>query len=275
MGEDFHRILRHAGSQPDDGVDLAGTALAFAALERACSADWYREHIARLCAEVGAEAEERDPDGVEGPAAALSAVFAERYGYHGDTATYEDPQNANLMRVIDRRKGLPVALGILYIHAARAQGWQCAGLNFPGHFLIRLDRHGERAILDPFDGGRPRGPADLRSLLKAVLGQDAELEQGHYAPVGNRAVLLRLQNNLKLRHLNGGRFAEAARVLDGMVTIAPDEPDLWREAGLVRARLGEYGAAIEALDRFITAADSEHARHEAATLLQQIKERLN
>ena len=275
MAEDIHRILRHAGTQLDESVDLAETALAFAALDRSCSADWYREHIARLSAEVGADAAERDPDGVEGPSAALASVLADRYGYRGDTATYEDPQNANLMRVIDRRKGLPVALGILYIHAARSQGWECAGLNFPGHFLIRLDRHGERAILDPFDGGRPRGPADLRSLLKAVLGQEAELEQKHYAPVGNRAVLLRLQNNIKLRHMNDGRYAEAAKVLEGMVTIAPDEPDLWREAGLVRARLGEYGAAIEALDRFITAADSDHARHEAATLLQQIKARLN
>ncbi len=275
MGEDIHCILRNAGSQPDDALDLAETALAFAALDRTCSGDWYREHIRRICVEIGADAADRDPDGVEGPSSALAAVFADRYGYRGDTATYEDPQNANLMRVIDRRKGLPVALGILYIHAARAQGWDCAGLNFPGHFLIRLDRHGERAILDPFDGGRPRGPADLRSLLKAVLGQDVELEPGHYAPVGNRAVLLRLQNNLKLRHIKDGRYAEAAKVLDGMVMIAPDQPDLWREAGLVRARLGEYGAAIEALDRFITAADSDHARHEAATLLQQIKARLN
>jgi regulator of sirC expression with transglutaminase-like and TPR domain len=275
MGDDIKHLLRQAGALPDDALDLTEIALALASLDRKCSRDWYREHIARLTAEVGMVAAEREPDGVEGPAAALRTVFADRYGYHGDTATYEDPQNANLMRVIDRRKGLPVALGILYIHAARAQGWECAGLNFPGHFLIRLDRHGERAILDPFDGARPRAPAELRSLLKAVLGQDAELRHAHYAPVGNRAVLLRLQNNVKLRHLNGGRVAEAAAVLDGMLMFAPDEPDLWREAGLVKARLGEYGAAIEALDRFIAAADSDHARHEVATLLHEIKSRLN
>ena len=275
MREDIHRILRQAGTLPDHEIDLAGTALELAALDRKCSTGWYHEHIARLTAEVGAVAEDLEPDGVDGPALALRTVFAERYGYHGDTATYEDPQNANLMRVIDRRKGLPVALGILYIHAARAQGWDCAGLNFPGHFLIRLDRHGERAILDPFDAGRPRGPADLRSLLKAVLGQDAELQHTHYAPIGNRAVLLRLQNNLKMRHANASRFGEAAKVLDGMLMIAPEESGLWREAGLVKARLGEYGAAIEALDRFISAADSDDARHEAATLLQQIKSRLN
>ena len=275
MGEDIHRILRQTGALPDGAIDLLETALALAALDRRCSRDWYRAHVARLCDEVGAAAAEHEPDGVSGPSAALRQVFAERYGYHGDTETYEDPQNANLMRVIDRRKGLPVALGILYIHAARAQGWDCAGLNFPGHFLIRIDRDGERAILDPFDGGAARGPADLRSLLKAVQGQEAELRREHYAPVGSRAVLLRLQNNVKLRHLNGGRLEDAAAVLDSMLAIAPDEPGLWRETGLVKARLGEYGAAIAALDRFIAGADSDHARHEAAALLQEIKSRLN
>src|SRR3546814_8592275 len=43
------------------------------------------------------------------------------FGYHGDTESYDDPQNADLVRVIDRRMGLPVSLGVLYIHAARAQ----------------------------------------------------------------------------------------------------------------------------------------------------------
>ena len=146
MGDDIKHLLRQAGSLPDDVLDLVETALALAALDRKCSRDWYREHIARLTAEVGVVAAEQEPDGVDGPAVALRTVFADRYGYRGDTATYEDPQNANLMRVIDRRKGLPVALGILYIHAARAQGWDCAGLNFPGHFLIRLDRHGLHSL---------------------------------------------------------------------------------------------------------------------------------
>ena len=44
------------------------------------------------------------------------------FRYRGDEETYDDLDNANLMRVIERRKGLPVALGILYLYAARSQG---------------------------------------------------------------------------------------------------------------------------------------------------------
>ncbi|NNG05788.1 MAG: tetratricopeptide repeat protein [Inquilinus sp.] len=272
--DDLRAVLRRAGAAADSAIDLVDTALALAALERRTRLGWYRSHLARLVDEVG-EAARGVGAGVEGPAEVLRAVLFDRYGYHGDQVTYEDLQNANLMRVIDRRKGLPVALGILYIHIARAQGWECAGLNFPGHFLIRLDRDGERAILDPFDGGQMRGPAELRGLLKTFMGQDEELSPEHYAPVGNRAVLLRLQNNLKTRHATEGRFEAAVRVLDTMLTLAPREAHLWREAGLMRARLGQYDAAIEALDRFIANADGDRVRHEAATLVQQLKARLN
>src|SRR5258708_36332460 len=113
------------------------------------------------------------------------------------------------MRVIDRRKGLPVALGILYIHAARAQGWDMAGLAFPGHFLVRLQDAGTRLILDPFHGGKPREAAELRDLLKAITGNEAGLTPAHYAPVSDRDGLLRLQNNPKPRLIDSRQLGEA------------------------------------------------------------------
>ncbi|HET8725996.1 MAG TPA: transglutaminase-like domain-containing protein [Alphaproteobacteria bacterium] len=273
--QEIREVLRRAGDAPDDGIDLAGTALALAALDRPrVPLDRYRAHLDELAQEVAGTGAGRQP-GAESAAWALRTVLSDKFGYQGDQQTYEDLQNANLMRVIDRRKGLPVALGILYIHAGRAQGWSVAGLNFPGHFLIRLERDGERAILDPFDGGRPRGVAELRGLLKAIAGADAELTPEHYEAVTDRSILLRLQNNLKLRHLRGQSVDDAVRVLDGMLLIAPHEAMLWREAGLLHARLGNLGAAIRSLESFMSHSDDDRARHQAAALLQQLKARLN
>lgn len=276
MTEDVRAILRRAAAAADSKIDLAETALALAALDRPRVAlDWYRRHLTQLAAEVG-EAEAAEPsDGVAGAAAALAEVLARRYGYRGDSQTYEDLQNANLMRVIDRRKGLPVALGILYIHAARAQGWEMVGLNFPGHFLVRLERFGERSILDPFHGGLVRQPSDLRDVLKAVVGGEAELLPEHYAPVGNRDILLRLQNNLKLRFLRNQQIDRAVEVVEGMLLIAPNEPVLWRESGLLQARLGNLAGAIEALERFLTAVPDDRLKHQTAVLLQHLKGRLH
>jgi regulator of sirC expression with transglutaminase-like and TPR domain len=200
-------------------------------------------------------------------------VIVGRYGYQGDTLTYEDLQNADLMRVIDRRKGLPVALGILYIHAARAQGWDVAGLGFPGHFLVRLAAGG-RAILDPFHGGQVRDATALRELLKAIGGNDAELAPAHYAPVSDRDVLLRLRNNVKLRLVESRQLGKALAVIEDMMLFAPAQPDLLREAGLVNAQLGNHKAAVEQIERFMVVAPDEAQRQQAARLVQRLRAQL-
>src|SRR5205807_7322353 len=110
----------------------------------------YVQHLCALARDIG-----RHPGAggdIDDRVRAVNEIVLLKYGYSGDELTYDDLQNANLIRVVDRRKGLPVALGILYLHAARAHGWDSVGLGFPGHFLIRLGEGAERLILDPFHG---------------------------------------------------------------------------------------------------------------------------
>jgi regulator of sirC expression with transglutaminase-like and TPR domain len=273
-GDEPERVLRTIGRAGAAPIDLAGAALLLAALDRPrVDLARYRHHLAALASEVGA-AFTGAPD-VRDCVAALSQVIVGGYGYAGDRLTYDDLQNANLMRVIDRRRGLPVALGILYIHAARAQGWQMAGLAFPGHFLLRLDHAGERAIIDPFNEARICGPAELRGLLKAVAGEAAELEPEHYATVSDRDILLRLENNVKLRQLQAGQHERARETLRRMLLFAEDQPGLWYETALVEARLGNLRAATEAAEQCSSRTQSTALRHQAAALLQQLRGRLN
>jgi regulator of sirC expression with transglutaminase-like and TPR domain len=206
---------------------------------------------------------------------ALSTVFLGTHGYHGDTLTYDDIQNANLMRVIDRKKGLPVALGILFIQAVRANGVAAAGLNFPGHFLIRLEDGCERIILDPFNHGIQRSAADMRELLKALSGLEAELMPEYYEAVDNRDILIRLQNNIKARHERAGRPENVLRVIERMLLFAPRSAFLWREAGVFHARMGSLGSAIDSFEKIVSCADNDAERTEAVSTIQKLKSRLN
>src|SRR6202030_3371093 len=134
-------------------------------------------------------------------AEALAGLIAGRYAYAGDAETYDDPANANLIRVIERRRGLPVALGIIWLHAARAAGWGSHGVDFPAHFLVALEGHKTQVVLDVFNGGQVMSARELRSLLKRVEGEMAELRPGLLQPMSTRRVLLRLQNNIMTRRL--------------------------------------------------------------------------
>ena len=272
--EQCARYLSELAAAGSPVLPIAEAALALASFERPrVGLARYRQHLEALARDVGRHA------GAQGDLAAraqaLNEIILLKHGYSGDELTYDDLQNANLMRVVDRRKGLPVALGILYLHAARTQGWDCVGLAFPGHFLIRLAEGAERLILDPFHGGRVCDAASLRELLKAMAGQDVELSPEHYAPVADRDVLLRLQNNVKSRLLQAGQIERAVGVVETMLLLAPDRPELWQEAGLMHARAGNMRAAVRALEEFVGRAPQGGARHQAAALLQQLKSKLN
>ena len=263
--EAIERALRAVGSLADDEIDLADAALLLGALDMPnASLAGYRDHVERLGEDVAALARAGEP--LERRRRHVNAVLFDAHGYAGDAESYDAPENANLLQVIDRRAGLPVSLGILYIHAARAQGWAVDGLAFPGHFLVRLEEGDRRVIVDPFHRGQMLEAGHLRGLLKQFQGVDAELEPGHYAPVGNRSILLRLQNNIKSRALQANDSARAAAILERMLLIAPDAGGLWHELGAVRARLGTIKGAVDALERSLACPlpDSARPRVEAA-----------
>src|SRR5215470_8659969 len=238
-------FLRELGASGERVLPIAEAALALASFERPrVGPRRYREHLRALARDVGRHAGAAGD--LPGRARALNEIILLKHGYSGDELTYDDLQNANLMRVVDRRKGLPVALGILYMHAGRAQGWETAGLAFPGHFLLRLEGRGGAAIVDPFHEGAVKSAAELRALLKSVAGAGRELSTADYAAVSDREVLLRLQNNVKLRLLQAGGREAALSVIESMLAFAPDRAELWLEQGTVNASLGNLGAAIRA-----------------------------
>ncbi len=267
-------FLRELGASGERILPIAEAALALASFERPrVGPAHYREHLQLLARDVGSHPEAAGD--LAERARALNEIVLLKYGYSGDALTYDDLQNANLMRVVDRRKGLPIALGILYMHAGRAQGWETVGLAFPGHFLVRLSDGPERLILDPFHGGRICTAAELRELLKATAGNDSELQTEHYSPVSDRDVLLRLQNNLKARLIQAERYDRTVIVVETMLMLAPDLAELWREAGLLHSRLGNMRSAAAALEQVVLRAPDGIARHQAAALLQQLRSKLN
>ena len=272
--EQAKTTLRDIGAAPDAPFEIAEAALALASLDRPrVPLDRYRRHLVTLTEDIGQLAV--GCTSLEDRLAALNNVLVDKHGYAGDQLNYDDLQNANLIRVIDRKKGLPVALGILYIHTARAQGWKIDGLAFPGHFLLRLTEGGERLVMDPFHAGAARQTHELRDLLKAMSGNDAELRPEHYAEVSDREILLRLQNNIKLRLIQQNDAAGAEAVVARMLMLAPEQTALWWETGVLNAQAGQLQAAIEAIERFIELDARSQPRQEAAIFLQKLRERLN
>jgi regulator of sirC expression with transglutaminase-like and TPR domain len=108
-------------------------------------------------------------------ARALAEVLAHAESYVGDATSYYDPDNLLIDRVLRHKKGMPVALSVLYILVGRRVGLQLSGVRMPDHFLVRV--HGTRPVLlDPFHGGRTITKVDcIRYLRSAGYPADTSL----------------------------------------------------------------------------------------------------
>ena len=233
---DIRERLASFGALADEKLPIAEAALWLAKLDLPlANIGSYLHHMKVIADDVAAAA--RGINHLRERVAALRDVIYRHHGYTGDDKSYDDVQNANLMRVIDRRKGLPVALGILAIQGARRQGWDIAGLNFPGHFLLRMQMEGENVLLDPFTGLRRVSIDQLKPLLQRVHGRDVQLRAEFIRSVSDREVILRLQNNIKARALASGDALRAIDVVESMMLIAPTDVALGDELAALRSRL--------------------------------------
>ncbi|KHL26571.1 hypothetical protein PK98_09370 [Croceibacterium mercuriale] len=160
-------------------------------------------------------------------AEALAAVLVGEFGFAGDAETYDDPANADLISVLDRRRGLPVSLSILWVATARRLGWSAEVLDVPGHVLVAIGTEAAPVIVDPFTGGVRVGPERLAALLQTGG------EVVHVAAMPNRAVLVRLLQNQASRAELAGKGRRALELYIRMTTMAPAYPHAWWE----RARL--------------------------------------
>lgn len=279
MSQTALQKLSELGTLSDKDIPLAETALLLAALaHEGRGLDPYRHHIQKLSAEVLARHEELLEAGAEDKCethiAAIKHILCDKFGYHGDTVTYNDLRNADLIEVIDRRQGLPITLAILAIEIGRAQGWEVFGLNFPGHFLVRFDKGGQRVMCDPFDGFRLLQAPDLRAILKQALGAKAELSASFYREASNRDILLRLQNNIKFRQIETEHYKDALETVAVMRRIAPLEHRLLLDDGVLKARLDRTPEAIDSIREYLLAVTDPHDKYDAEVLLRTLEERI-
>ncbi len=273
---DILKRLAEKGQVDDSSLPLVETALLLAALHHVGRGiEPYVHHVRKMAEDVAIRFGELLSAGAGDDCAtriaALKHILCDKYGYSGDTETYNDLRNADLIEVIDRRKGLPIALAILALEVGRTQGWDIRGVNFPGHFLLRVDKDGQRVLCDPFDNFTILQAPDLRRLLKTALGDNAELSSSFYQEAGPREILLRLQNNIKFRQIETEHYAEALDTVSVMRVFSPQEHRLLLDDGVLKARLGKTDEAIDSIRNYLKVVTDPKDKYDAEILLRTLE----
>ena len=285
VNEQFVRTFSHIVLSPDP--DLAVAALMIARVEYArLEAGPYLDHLDRLGweAKVRVESAEGTPDAADrafdpDAYARVKALNDYLFGverFVGNNTRYEDPRNSFLNDVIDRRTGIPITLALIYMEVARRAGLHVEGVNFPGHFLVRVplpagSPYEEDLIVDAFNGGAVLS----REMCRALLSRHANDETNDRQPDADifrlatkPQILARMLLNLKRLYVRMHSFPQARLVTDLLLATGASAPLELRDRGLLAYHLRDFASALRDLEAYLKLAgspaidDDERSEHE-------------
>jgi len=177
---------------------------------------------------IAADCPTATPEGV-------SRYLFDELGFAGNKDAYYDWRNSCLDRVIETRTGIPISLSILMIEVGRRVGVRLVGVGMPAHFLVR-SADDDTTFFDPFDGGRQLDRDDARALFETITRGQAPWSDSHLDPTPNRAIVIRMLNNLKsvfARRSDEVRFALVMQLRAQVSELAVLEADEFASANAV------------------------------------------
>lgn len=201
--------------------------------------------------------------------ARLAQVLGLEYGFEGDRETYDDPANADLISVLERRRGLPVSLSILYVALARRVGWSAHALNTPSHVLVSIGSP-PTLVVDPFNRGAALRPGQLEGLLRSALGGLGAAVPAQVAPLTNRGVLVRLLMNQATRAEQAGLAERALTVWRRITTIAPAHSFAWWERARLERACGDIAGARKSLSSMLETTRDPDLRAQVTSALESL-----
>jgi regulator of sirC expression with transglutaminase-like and TPR domain len=244
--DEAESLLTEAGQAGDDDFPLLEAAIACAIH------DWPFRDPEPVRVLAGHAAERlRERIGGESPDDALAETMAADLRLNGDLLHYEDPSNTDIIDVAERRRGLSAALAVFYLDAARRAGINARGVDFPNHFLLRVETPDGPVALDPFSQGRLVLPSELtrRALRAGLTPHVADRLDVLMAPVSDRQALIRLQNVLYSRAIRAGDYEGAERSALRRALLDPEDHRPWLDVAAAREKQGALTGALEALSR--------------------------
>ena len=201
----------------------------------------------------------------------LLHVIYERHGFQGNRDAYYDPRNSFLSDVLDRKKGIPLTLGIVVLEVGWRLGLPLEGVNFPHHFLVRYGGESLDLLIDPFDGGKTRFQDEAQELLDRFYGGMVRVRDSFLETATRRDMLGRLLNNLKGLYLNVKDDERALSVVERLLILRPDALEERRAGGILLARLGRTEEAVEELEAYLEGAPDASDADKIRDILERIR----
>ena len=255
---------------PDGAIPLAEAALLMACEEYPqLVISPYLDQLDGIAAQV--KVTMRPDDSPVQTAGRINDVLFGALGFRGNTEDYYDPRNSFFNDVLERRIGIPITLCAVYLEIARRLPFQLSGVGMPGHFLVKYSDRTREFFLDPFNRGEILTHADCEARLTQLYGDSLQFTDNLLDAVTHRQILARMLNNLKAIYLKGQTYDKGLAIVDMMLLVDPDDPEHYRDRGLLRLKLRKFELATRDLEHYLKITPDSSDRADVEEHLKKLK----
>jgi len=187
--------------------------------------------------------------------AELNRYLFEEKGFTGNIDNYYALGNNFLNIVLEKKTGIPITLGVVYIEVGRRAGLPLVGVNFPSHFLVKYQREHLDILLDVFENGMFMDDDRLRAKLQANFGEDIPLERRMLAETTDKEILARILRNLTRAYTLLEQYDKALTAVERITWLLPEAAGDYRTLGYLYYKNHAYSESITAFETYLQLAE--------------------
>ena len=188
--------------------------------------------------------------------AELNRYLFQEKGFTGNTDNYYALGNNFLNFVLDKKTGIPITLGVVYIEVGRRAGLPLVGVNFPGHFLVRYQREHLDILLDVFENGSLMCEDSLRAKLQETHDESVPLKSSMLAEATDKEILARILRNLMRAYALLENYDKALIAAERITWLLPNAAADYRLLGYLHYKNHTYSEGISAFETYLRLADT-------------------
>lgn len=198
----------------------------------------------------------------------LGRCIAGKHGITGQRESFDSADSSFLNRVIELKSGIPISLSVLYMAVAGRAGCPLEGVSAPGHFLTRYESMDGPLFIDAFADGDIQNLGECLARIQSTTGLEQQPALAALAPVGPRAIIIRMLHNLKALYARQVNWKAANVVQQRLVALQPTSYTERRDLALISLKADHPGQAIDLIEACLKTCPAD----ETQLLEQQLEE---
>lgn len=118
-------------------------------------------------------------------------------GFKGNTENFYEPENTFFNDVMERKKGIPISLSILYLLICKRLNLPTYGVNLPAHFIIKYVDDKDEFYIDPYNNGIVISKSEAIKFLSRIGLTKKDFDSISFLKIADdKDIIRRSLNNL-------------------------------------------------------------------------------